>query len=86
MRVKGARKIQPVLIGAKEPESGGPDSRLLPVLPVRQTVLFPLAIQPLNVGREKSIQLLNDVMAGDRTVAVVCQKGNPALPREKRLP
>jgi ATP-dependent Lon protease len=45
-----------------------------PVLPVRHTVLFPLAILPLNIGREKSVKLLNDVMAGDRTVVVIAQR------------
>ncbi len=49
-------------------------ARELPVLPVRHTVLFPFAILPLNVGREKSIQLLNDVMAGDRTVVIAAQR------------
>src|SRR5260370_22653264 len=57
---------------AAVPAPGGP--RVVPVLPVRHTVLFPLAILPLNVGRERSIQLLNDVMAGDRTIVVVGQK------------
>ncbi len=59
---------------AAVPAPGEP--RVLPVLPVRHTVLFPLAILPLNVGRERSIQLLNDVMAGDRTIVVAGQK-NP---------
>ena len=48
--------------------------RELPVLPVRHTVLFPFAILPLNVGRERSVALLNAVMAGDRTIAVLAQK------------
>ena len=63
--------------GAAAARAGAPAAagvRVVPVLPVRHTVLFPLAILPLNVGRDRSIQLLNDVMAGDRTIAVVCQK------------
>ena len=44
------------------------------MLPVRHTVLFPFAILPLNVGRERSVALLNAVMAGDRTIAVLAQK------------
>ncbi len=50
------------------------DRREAPILPVRQTVLFPYAILPLNVGRTGSVQLLNEVMAGDRTIAVVTQR------------
>jgi ATP-dependent Lon protease len=48
--------------------------RVMPVLPVRHTVLFPFAILPLNIGRERSVRLLNDVMAGDRTIVVAAQK------------
>jgi ATP-dependent Lon protease len=51
-----------------------PAARIAPVLPVRSTVLFPFAIVPLNVGRPSSITLLNDIMAGDRTVAVFAQR------------
>ena len=50
------------------------ERREVPILPVRQTVLFPYAILPLNVGRTGSVQLLNEVMAGDRTIAVVTQR------------
>jgi len=57
---------------AAAPEVKGP--RELPVLPVRHTVLFPYAMLPLNVGRERSVALLNDVMAGDRTIAVLSQR------------
>jgi ATP-dependent Lon protease len=46
----------------------------MPVLPVRHTVLFPFAILPLNIGRERSVRLLHDVMAGDRGIVVVAQK------------
>ena len=37
-------------------------------------MLFPFAFLPFNIGRPRSITLLNDVMAGDRTIAVVTQK------------
>src|SRR5881296_746965 len=52
------------------------ERRELPVLPVRHTVLFPLAILPLNVGRPSSVQLLNHCMQTDRMLAVFAQK-NP---------
>ena len=50
------------------------DRRVVPVLPVRHTVLFPLAILPMNVGRPSSVQLLNHCMSGDRMLAVIAQK------------
>jgi ATP-dependent Lon protease len=66
------------------PRLEGP--RELPVLPVRHTVLFPYAILPLSVGRERSVTLLNDVMAGDRTIVVVAQRdGNVEDPRFPEL-
>ena len=35
------------------------EQKSLPVLPVRDTVLFPHAVLPLTVGRESSVQLIN---------------------------
>jgi len=50
-----------------------PDS--LPVLPLRNTVLFPGVVVPITVGRDKSIQLIKDSYAnGNKTIAVVAQK------------
>ena len=47
---------------------------ILPVLPLRGgTVVFPLAVVPLLVGQERSIKLIDDVMRGDRLVALVAQ-------------
>ena len=59
---------------AEAPATPSTEPRDLPVLPVRHTVLFPFAILPLNVGREKSVTLLNDAMAGDRTIVVAAQR------------
>jgi ATP-dependent Lon protease len=47
--------------------------RALPVLPVRDTVLFPHAVLPLTVGRESSIQLINS-LGEDKTIIVVAQR------------
>src|ERR1700678_517290 len=49
------------------------DVRALPVLPVRDTVLFPHAVLPLTVGRESSVQLINSLGA-DKTIVVVAQR------------
>ena len=45
----------------------------LPVMPIRETVLFPGIIQPLTVGRERSLALVQDVVMGDRIFAVMTQ-------------
>ena len=46
----------------KEEETG-----ILPILPVRDTVLFPHAVLPLTVGRESSVQLINS-LGEDKTI------------------
>ena len=46
--------------------------RRVPVLPVRDTVLFPHAVLPLTVGRESSIQLIES-LSEDRTIVVAAQ-------------
>ncbi|HLQ62200.1 MAG TPA: endopeptidase La [Candidatus Acidoferrales bacterium] len=47
--------------------------RLLPVLPLKNTVVFPRVLMPLAVGRPRSLQLLEDLPAGERLLAVAAQ-------------
>jgi ATP-dependent Lon protease len=53
-------------------------SRQLPqrvgVLPLRDTVTFPDTLIPLNVGQPRSIELINDVLRGDRSIAMVASR------------
>src|ERR1700726_1628871 len=49
------------------------EQKSLPVLPVRDTVLFPHAVLPLTVGRESSVQLINS-LGEDKTIVVVAQR------------
>jgi ATP-dependent Lon protease len=51
---------------------GGAGTRRIPVLPVRDTVLFPHAVLPLTVGRESSIQLIES-LGEERTIVVAAQ-------------
>src|SRR3989304_10314870 len=46
----------------------------IPLLPVRDTVLFPHMLSPLFVGRDRSIKAIEDAMLRDRTIAVVAQR------------
>src|SRR5918994_1972862 len=58
-------------------ESGGADGSEvleLPVLPLRGTVVFPLTVVPLAAAQPRSLRLIDEVMSGDRTVALVMQK------------
>ncbi len=45
----------------------------LPILPLRNTVLFPGVILPITVGREKSIRLINDIYKKDKIIGTVAQ-------------
>ncbi|MEA2734747.1 MAG: ATP-dependent Lon protease [Humisphaera sp.] len=49
---------------------------VLPILPIRNIVVFPGTVMPLNVGRPKSKALLDDVMPGEKLIGVVTQR-NP---------
>jgi ATP-dependent Lon protease len=46
----------------------------LPVLPLRETVPLPDTLTPLAVGQERSVQLVNDVLAGNRMLVMVASK------------
>ena len=46
----------------------------LPILPLRNTVLFPGVVIPITAGRDKSIELINDANKGDKVIGVVAQK------------
>src|ERR1035441_8491619 len=64
--------IKPTTKSSDEPEvavTGHP----IPVLPVRDTVLFPHAVLPLTVGRESSIQLIQS-LGEEKTILVVAQR------------
>jgi ATP-dependent Lon protease len=51
----------------------GNDNKGLPILPVRDTVLFPHAVLPLTVGRESSIQLIQS-LGEEKNIVVVAQR------------
>src|SRR5262245_50123503 len=46
----------------------------LPVLPLRDTVLFPNSFMPLAVARESSVRLIDDAIAGGKLIAVFTQR------------
>lgn len=47
---------------------------VLPILPLRNTVLFPGVVIPITAGRDKSIDLINAANNGNKTIGVVSQK------------
>ena len=51
-------------------------SEFLPLLPLRDIVVFPNMVAPLFVGRDKSIKALNEVMKTDKKIVLVTQKNS----------
>ena len=54
--------------------AGAPVPEQVPILPLRDTVLFPQAVLPLGAGRESSVRLLEDVVRGNRLIGVFTQR------------
>jgi ATP-dependent Lon protease len=50
----------------------------LPVLPLKETVVFPESMTPLAIGQERSVQLIDDVVGGDRLLALVTVRNEEA--------
>ncbi len=50
----------------------------LPILPLKETVVFPQSMTPLAIGQERSIKLVDDVVSGDRMLALVTVKNEEA--------
>src|SRR5436853_6197749 len=58
----------------------------LPLLPLRNTVLFPGVVLPITVGRDKSIKAVNDAYKADKLIGVIAQRdSNIEDPEEKDL-
>jgi len=52
----------------------------LPVLPLKDTVVFPDSMTPLAIGQERSITLVEDAVSGDRAIALVTVRNADADP------
>jgi ATP-dependent Lon protease len=65
--------IQPSDPRHREDRSTDKSDKSFPILPVRDTVLFPHAVLPLTVGRESSIQLINS-LGEEKSIVVVAQR------------
>src|SRR3954462_7143852 len=60
--------------GANGQQMNVPSS--LPILPIRNIVVFPGTVIPLNVGRQKSKNLLDEVMPGEKLIGVITQRNS----------
>jgi ATP-dependent Lon protease len=75
--MEGHSQMPNDFVSVIQPTGSDPDrkrsTRALPVLPVRDTVLFPHAVLPLTVGRDSSIQLIQS-LGEEKTILVVAQR------------
>jgi ATP-dependent Lon protease len=66
------------MIPLNEDDDGNADEQTLPeelpILPLRNTVLFPGVVIPITVGRDKSIKAVSDAYKADKLIGVVAQK------------
>ncbi|MBE9564607.1 MAG: endopeptidase La, partial [Proteobacteria bacterium] len=62
------------MASTKDPEASLPQSSEVPVLPLRDVVVYPHMVIPLFVGREKSIQALDSAMQANKQILLVAQK------------
>jgi len=58
---------QEISVAARTPD-------VLPILPLKDSVPFPETLTPLAVGQERSIRLVNDVLSGNRMLAMVASR------------
>jgi ATP-dependent Lon protease len=61
-------------------ESAPEIPQVLPVLPLKETVVFPDSMSPLAIGQERSVKLVEDVVSADRVVALVTVRNPEADP------
>ncbi len=61
-------------VETSQTEGEQPGQQVLPILPLRNTVVFPMTVVPLAAGQPRSLRLIDDVASGDRLVGLVLQK------------
>jgi len=70
-------EFMPIIPLNEDDDGNGDDQEIpaeLPILPLRNTVLFPGVVIPITVGRDKSIKAVNDAYKADKLIGVVAQK------------
>ena len=80
-------EIIPIIADGNEEELKNFEApEILPILPLRNTVLFPGVVIPITVGRQKSLKLIQDVFRGDKLLGTVTQHdGSIDDPEQKDL-
>ena len=58
------------------PETRSRGPRSFPILPLRETVVFPTSVTPLAIGQERSIRLIDEAVDADKTIALVTSRSS----------
>jgi len=75
LEIDNDAELIPILSTEDEEKFSSEDlPETLPILPLRNTVLFPGVVIPITVGREKSVKLVTDANQADKIIGVVAQK------------
>ena len=67
------------------PKPATPVPETLPVLPLRETVIFPMMVSPILVGQERSVKVVNDVIGSTRLAVLVTQQTERRPPQPDDL-
>ena len=74
LETNGAPIIEPDIDNENDKASSLKIPKEMPVLPVKDTVIFPSMVAALTISTERDLQLLNNVLSGNRFLALVTQK------------
>jgi len=75
MSTDGIQVVETADVEAAVRERAGQElPAALPVLPLKETVAYPDTLTPLAVGQERSVKLIDDVLSGERTLALVAAR------------
>src|SRR5262247_914057 len=69
MGTRGIKPLGRTMLTSKEK----PDTKRLPMMPIRDVVIFPYMMTPFVVGRESSVRALEEAMAGDKKIFLATQ-------------
>lgn len=73
--IDNENEIIPIIADGDDSDLTGVDvPDILPILPLRNTVMFPGVVMPITVGRQKSLQLVQEAYRGNRLLGTIAQK------------
>ncbi len=73
--IEASEREAPETVETRVDDEGRPSiPDVLPLLPLKEVIVYPFAVQPFLVGQPRSVRLIDQIMKGDRLLALVAQK------------